>query len=95
MIRHVVMWKFNPNNKDENISMLKEMLLGLKDHIPEIINISAGRDVGASEWDMALVMDVESLEALEAYKNHPKHKAAADFSKRVSSQVHSVDFELD
>ena len=72
--------------------MLIEMLNSLQNFIPEIKNMSVGKNINSSAWDMALVMDVESPEALETYKNHPKHKLAAEFSKRISAEVHSVDF---
>ena len=95
MIRHVVMWKLKPRNKQENMGLLIEMLSSLKDEIPEIIDMTVGRSVNSpSDWDMALVMDVKSLATLETYKNHPKHKLAADFSKRVSLEVSRVDFEI-
>ena len=94
MIRHVVMWKFKKQNKNENMDMFKQMLCSLENEIDEIISMSVGNDINNSEWDMALVMDVESLEALKTYKEHPKHKVVSAFCSRIRLERSAVDFEI-
>ncbi len=94
MIRHVVLWKFKKQNKTENMDMFKEMLVALSSEIDDIISLSVGNDVNASEWDMALVLDVKSIEALNRYKEHPKHKIVSDFCKRIRTDRCAVDFEV-
>lgn len=94
MIRHVVMWKFREQNKQEHMDMFKEMLLSLKDEIEGIINMSAGEDLNDSDWDMALVMDVESLDALSRYKEHPKHQIVSKFCSRIRIKRSAVDFKI-
>ena len=94
MIRHIVMWKFKQQNKDENMQMFKSMLTALEDEIDEIINMSVGYDVNHSEWDMALVLDVKSLDDLGIYKAHPKHQIVSQFCKRIRIDRCAVDFEI-
>ena len=88
------MLKFKQQNKQEHMDLFKEMLLSLKNEIDEILTMSIGQDVNNSQWDMALVMDVESLDALNRYKEHPKHKRASQFCKRIRTDRCAVDFEI-
>ncbi len=94
MIRHVVMWKFKENNKAENMKQFKSKLEALNGEIDEIISMSVGEDVAGSEWDMALVMDVESLAALKRYKENPKHRLVSEFCSSIRTDRCAVDFEI-
>lgn len=94
MIRHVVMWKFKEHDKQDNMNMFKKMLLSLENEIDEIISMSVGEDLNDSLWDMALVMDVESLETLKIYKEHPKHQIVSKFCARIRIDRSAVDFKI-
>ena len=94
MIRHVVMWKFKPENKDENIEKFLNMLKALDGEIDEIVTMSVGRGVNNSEWDASLVMDVESIDALNRYKENPKHKAVSKFCSSIRIDRCAVDYEI-
>lgn len=94
MIRHVVMWKFNKHNKEDNMQMFKDMLLSLDGKIDEIKSISVGKDINDSKWDMALVVDFDSIDALNAYKVNPKHQKVSEFCKRIRIDRCAVDFKI-
>ena len=94
MIRHVVMWKFNKADKEKNMQKFMNMLNALNGEIPEIISMTVGTDILSSDWDMALVADFNSLDAMDAYKVHPKHKKVLEFGKAVISDRCAVDFEI-
>lgn len=90
MIQHIVMWRFADSaegkTREENMEIVRERLLALTAIIPEIKSIEVGRDLSRTEmsYDMALVTDFESLEALHTYKVHPAHVAVADYVKKVT-----------
>ena len=90
MIHHIVMWRFADSaegkTRKENMAIVRERLLALTAIIPEIKSIEVGRDLSRTEmsYDMALVTDFESLEALHTYKVHPAHVAVADYVKNVT-----------
>ncbi len=94
MIRHVVMWKFRQQNKQENMDMFKGMLLALEGQIDDIKSMSVGEDVNNSDWDMSLIMDFDNIDSLNAYKINPKHKNVSDFCKRIRIDRSAVDFEI-
>jgi hypothetical protein len=94
MIRHVVMWKFREQNKQEHMDMFREMLLDLDGKIDEILSMSIGHDVNNSDWDMALVMDFNSLSDLNSYISNPQHRKVSEFCKSIRVDRAAVDFEI-
>ena len=79
MIRHVVMWKLHDPADAPRFKQLLDTCIGL---VPGMIEFevgvrSAGRDANA---DVLLVSSFVDAAALDAYQNHPHHKA-------VSSQL--------
>ena len=65
MIKHIVFTKFE--NPDEQAPKASEMLLALKDTIPQIRTIETGRDFKHSErsFDLALIVTFDTKEDLE------------------------------
>ena len=60
MIKHIVFWNFSESaegrSKAENMDLVEQKLLALKDLIPELLEIEVGRDFNGSPaaFDMAL-----------------------------------------
>lgn len=92
MIRHIVFTRFD--NPAAHAPKAREMLLGLKDRIPQIISIEVGLDVmhSARSYDMALIVTVASLADLEIYDRHPAHEEARAYIKAHRTATASVDF---
>lgn len=95
MIRHIVMWKFKEDQR-ENMLIFRERLLALKDKIPEIRDMEVGINVNPSErsYDAVLVSAFDSLEALKAYSTNPLHVEVSDFCKTIRTSSVSVDYEF-
>jgi len=97
-IRHIVFWKLSavtPRKKAEDAAGVVSRLEALVGVIPEIRSLTVGADVGGDEnWDMALSMDVDDLEALNRYQKHPEHRAAGTFIRTVVSDRLAVDLEV-
>lgn len=96
MIRHIVFFKFK-DKSPEVIQKTKDLLLGLKDKIPELVDIEAGADIIRSErsFDLALVSTFRSLADLDAYQVHPAHQEVAKYIGTVRESAASVDFEVE
>ncbi|NLI53330.1 MAG: Dabb family protein [Clostridiales bacterium] len=94
MIKHIVFTKFE--NPDEQASVAGEMLLALKDRIPEIHSIETGRDFKHSErsFDLALIVTFDTKEDLAAYDRHPEHEKARAYIKAHRTATATVDFEF-
>lgn len=101
MIKHIVLWKFldeaEGHTKEENMDIVKSSLTALLPIIPQIRSFEIGKDVLHSEmsYDMALIMTFDSLDDLDAYKNHPEHRKVSAYVKRVRSGRVSADFVIE
>lgn len=93
MIRHIVMWKFRPGTDVEQAQFL-EGLRGLQGVIPQLLKFEVAVNVGEGNYDAVLVSEFESLEALEAYKNDPRHKAVSALCKSIREDRVAVDYEF-
>lgn len=93
MIRHIVMWKFRPGTEAEQAQFLGG-LRGLQGVIPQLLRSEVAVNVGGGNYDAVLVSEFESLEALEAYKNDPRHKAVSALCKSIREDRVAVDYEF-
>ena len=102
MIRHIVMWKFLPEaggkTKDENLEDVKARLMALYESgkIEGLRRMEIGRDVSGTDmsYDMVLLTEFDSLEALHNYEVHPDHVVISNFVKTVRSARAVVDHEI-
>ena len=99
MIRHVVTWKLASEDAAERRAQAKEVaqrLNALAGVVPQVLSISAGANsvYPDANWDVTLVADFESVEALERYVVHPAHEEAAVYIRSVAASRVAVDFEL-
>ena len=93
MIRHIVMWKFRPGTEEEQEQFLMG-LAALQGVIPQLLKSEVAVNVGADNYDAVLVSEFESLEALELYKNDPRHKAVSALCKSIREDRVAVDYEF-
>ena len=93
MIRHIVMWKFRTGTEAEQARFL-EGLRSLQGVIPQLLKSEVAVNVGRGNYDAVLVREFESLEALETYKNDPRHKAVSALCKSIREDRVAVDYEF-
>ena len=93
MIRHIVMWKFRPGTEAEQARFL-EGLRGLQGVVPQLLQSEVAVNVGEGNYDAVLVSEFESMEALETYKNDPRHKAVSALCKSIREDRVAVDYEF-
>ena len=93
MIRHIVMWKFRPGTEAEQEQFLSG-LAALQGVIPELLKSEVARNIGEGNYDAVLVSEFESLEALDRYKNDPRHKAVSALCKSIREDRVAVDYEF-
>ena len=96
MIKHVVMWKFKEENREENMKKAREMLLALPPVISEIKKMEVYFDVNHTAASADLMLDTEflTLEDLNFYAVHPEHLKVADFVKGVVESRVVLDSEI-
>ncbi len=100
MIKHIVMWrlkeKANGVDKASNARLIKEKLEALRGRIPGLLALEVGLDYSATEnsSDLVLYSEFESRSALDAYQEHPAHKAVMPFVLEVRAERRQVDYEV-
>ena len=100
MIKHIVMFKLKEwaegRDKVANIKTLKAKLEALPAQIGEIKFFEVGinfLEAGVA-YDLVLVSDFESKEALYSYQKQPEHLLVANFVGRVCESRIVVDYVL-
>ena len=96
MIRHIVMFSLKPENKEENTAEFLRRgaeLCGLP-------VIKSGRAVsrvqGApnANFDVALIMDFESVDQLNTYQVSPEHVEFGEFVRGIRTDRACIDYEI-
>ena len=82
MIRHIVMFKLKefatPADKQAKMQEIKTGLEALIDKIDVLRMIRVDFNVNPAEtWDIILTTELDTLEDVSTYANHPEHVAVA------------------
>lgn len=96
MVVHIVMFKFNDENKQENISKTKELLESLTNKIDALNKMEVGVDFNKSEraFDLSLYSTFNTKDDLNSYASHPDHLEVVKFIKEVTKESKVVDYEI-
>ena len=98
MIRHIVSWKLKAEDEAGKAAATAEItrqLTGLVPLIPEILSLTVGANMNPeANFDVALVADYESLEALAVYQAHPAHLEAGAVIRELVSDRAAVDYQV-
>jgi len=94
VLRHYVLLKYREGTDAEHIATFCDRMLALRGSIADIRRLEIGRDElhDARSWDLVLIMEFESVDALRAYQRHPAHRAVMAFNDPFVADVASVDF---
>jgi hypothetical protein len=100
MIKHIVFFgladEAEGKSKAENAAFIKSELEKLKNLIPQIRCIEVGinhADAPATNYDIALYCEFDSLTDLDIYQEHPEHKKVAAYIGKVRTSRACVDYE--
>ena len=101
MVKHIILWKLNPDLTDsEKLSVKSEMktgLDGLVGIVPGLVDAKVNIDgrLESSNVDVMLDSTLESEAALKAYATHPAHVEVANTKVRpFTVQRSCLDFEI-
>ena len=98
-VRHVVVWQLageSVSEKETRFEALRPDLEALVGVSPGLLSLSVSFSTGPNpkNWDMCLISDHDSWEALEVYATHPAH---LDVGARVAENTLAragADFEV-
>jgi hypothetical protein len=97
MLQHYVFLKYRDGTTDGHVTAFCQRMLALREAIGEVQHLEIGRDElhDARSWDLVLIMEFASVDALRAYQGHPQHRAVMAFNDPFVANVASVDFRRD
>jgi len=96
MIVHIVMFKFEEENKASNIAKVKADLEDLVNKIDVLKSMEVGIDFNQSPraMDMSLYSTFENEEDLKAYATHQAHLDVLAIIREVTLESKVVDYKL-
>jgi hypothetical protein len=86
MVKHIVLFDFKEENREENLEKAKAMLEALLEKIPELKRMEVGINFSREEraMDLSLYSEFENQEELQTYATHPAHLEVVAFIKSVA-----------
>lgn len=96
MIEHIVLFEMKPGIDAQKEEELIQRLLALKDKIPGIVDITAGKDFSGrgGAYSIGLVVRMKDRETLQAYGPHPAHQEVVRFVEEVCASRVVIDYEI-
>ena len=94
MLQHYVFLKYRNGTPEEHVTAFCDRMRVLLGTVSEIQRLEIGRDEvrDARSWDLVLIMEFASLDALRAYQRHPRHLEVMAFNDPFVADVASIDF---
>ena len=94
MVRHIVMFELleeaEGKSRKENTELARKKAETLRGKIPSLkayqVVVNAEK-ADQTNYDIALICDFEDMAGLDAYQNHPEHKAFAELTKAVPALI--------
>ena len=96
MIRHICMFKYKEENKENNIKETFAKAEMLRE-IPQIKKFDIVRNVEGtpdSNYEISLIFDFDTIEELETYQADPRHVEFGNFIKSVREARACIDYEI-
>lgn len=99
MVVHMVNWNLNDTVAKEEYAdvkgKIKVLLEALNGVVPGLMSAKViVNPLDSSNTDVALITELESVEALNGYKVHPAHVAAGVYIKAVTCNRSCLDYEV-
>lgn len=96
MIRHICMFTLKEDNKECNIAEFFERAEKLKelDVIKSFRIVRNAEKTPLSNYDVALIFDFDTIEALDEYQKSPQHLEFGDFVYSVRVDRACIDYEF-
>lgn len=96
MIRHVCMFTLKEENKERNIKEFFERAEKLKEleMIKRFQVVRNAEKTPASNYDVALIFDFDTVETLDQYQKSPQHVEFGEFVYSVRVDRACIDYEI-
>mmetsp|Transcript_8518 Transcript_8518/g.35543 ORF Transcript_8518/g.35543 Transcript_8518/m.35543 type:complete len:98 (-) Transcript_8518:208-501(-) len=97
MLEHIVFIKFKEGTPAEAIDEIVAMARALKEKIPGIIDMTAGKNITnrSQGFQFALVARMENRETLDVYAPHEAHQAMVAKISVYKEDLIAIDYEIE
>lgn len=97
MVKHIVLWNLKENMTAEEKKAagekMKSLLEPIKEKVPGALELQVVTEyLDSSNREVALISTFETVEALQAYQNHPDHVAAGVYVRSVTCNRSCMDY---
>lgn len=93
MVQHIVLWVLKEDiDRDAAFNDIKQTFDAFKNEVPGLLHLNVYRSFAG--YDVCLMSQHESREALNAYQQHPGHLAAKAVVAKYRTARAASDFEL-
>ncbi len=95
MIHHAVFFKLVAEVDEVKLEEIIALTCKMLPQIPGVQHVRAGKNIlGDAEWPFFLTVDLDSVEALEAYRIHPVHLEYVDaVVKPFTTERFALDYD--
>ena len=97
MVRHVALFRFNPETPDATKQSLRDGLSELRSAIPEILRYEFGDDLELADgnFDFAVVAEFANSTDFATYAAHPRHvRLVAELVRPILAERASLQYEF-
>ncbi|MBI3230114.1 MAG: Dabb family protein [Burkholderiales bacterium] len=98
MLKHIVMWKLKDEaegaDKATNIAKMVDLLKGCANLVPGMgaFEVSSMQAPLEATYDIVLYSEFADVASLQAYQQHPEHKAIMPFIGAVRLERQCMDY---
>jgi hypothetical protein len=97
LIRHLVLFTFQPSSSTESVNEVVRSFMDLKGVVPSLLDMEWGPNISPENhhqgFTHCFLLSFASLEGLEAYQQHPAHRAFQVVLRPHMDRVFVVDWE--
>ncbi|MCI8923964.1 MAG: Dabb family protein [Lachnospiraceae bacterium] len=96
MIRHICMFTLKPENKEQTIAEFFDRAEALRkiDTIKSFQVVKNAEKTPDSNYDVALIFDFDTVEALDFYQKSPQHVEFGKYVSAVRIQRACIDYKF-
>lgn len=96
MVKRIVLWKIKDDqNKQTNLNLLREGLLGLNNKVNDMVALEVGLNYSASDFDIVFIVTFNDPFMLKQFQCHPDCVKVFQLAESISVNMVSCDYMSD
>ena len=93
MVKRIILWKIKDDqNKQANLNLLREELLGLANKIGDIVSVEVGLNYSSADFDIIFIVAFEDPFQLKQFQSHPEFLKIHQQAQSISVNMIYCDY---